>query len=134
MHPLVQGRQRLPDEILGLPCNPKRRMLLYTPGGYTVAISKKSRQQLTAHHEQIPYLKKIEGQVRGIMRMIDDERYCVDIITQLQAVVGALGNVQDAILKKHLEGCVTASMRSAGQGDQDRKVQEVLDIIKKLRR
>jgi len=99
-----------------------------------VAISKKSRQQLTAHHEQIPYLKKIEGQVRGIMRMIDDERYCVDIITQLQAVVGALGNVQDAILKKHLEGCVTASMRSAGQGDQDRKVQEVLDIIKKLRR
>ncbi len=79
-------------------------------------------------------MKRIEGQIRGIMRMIDDERYCVDIITQLEAVVGAIGNVQDKILKKHLEGCVSASMKSANKNDQARKVDEVMGIIKRLRR
>ena len=92
------------------------------------------RKQLTVHHEQIPYLKKIEGQVRGIMRMIDDERYCIDIITQLGAVSGAVAHVQDAILKKHLEGCVVASMKGAGREDQLRKIHEVMDVIHKLRR
>ncbi|MGE5280330.1 MAG: metal-sensitive transcriptional regulator [Deltaproteobacteria bacterium] len=99
-----------------------------------MAQTRRSSKQRTVHHEQLPYLKKIEGQVRGVMRMIDEERYCVDIITQLEAVAGAVGHVQHAILKKHLEGCVAASMESTDRSDKIAKIREVLEIVGKLRR
>ena len=61
---------------------------------------------MTAHNEQLAFLRKIEGQIRGVQKMITDGRYCVDILTQLSSIVGAIARVEDKIFKKHLEGCV----------------------------
>ena len=57
-------------------------------------------------------LNRIEGQVRGIGRMIDEERYCIDILQQIQAIKSALARVEDAILKDHASTCVDAALAS----------------------
>ena len=57
-------------------------------------------KQLTSHHKQLVSLKRIEGQVRGVQKMIEEERYCIDILTQLHSVVGAILRVEDNIFKK----------------------------------
>jgi CsoR family transcriptional regulator, copper-sensing transcriptional repressor len=87
-------------------------------------------EQKTTHQEQLEYLKKIEGQVRGIQRMIEKERYCVDIITQLHSVIGALYRVENEIFKKHVRGCVAGSLRGAGA---DKKVEEIVSLFSKFR-
>ncbi|MFA5038072.1 MAG: metal-sensitive transcriptional regulator [Candidatus Omnitrophota bacterium] len=86
------------------------------------------------HQEQISNLKKIEGQIRGVIRMIEEERYCVDILTQLHAVTGAIETVEDRILEKHLQGCVATSFRKGEAADKDCKIKEVLGLIRKFRR
>ena len=60
-----------------------------------------------SHKKTLDALKRIEGQVRGIARMVEDRRYCVDILTQLSAISHAVGSVQNNILEKHLDTCVT---------------------------
>jgi DNA-binding FrmR family transcriptional regulator len=56
----------------------------------------KKLKQLTTHEEQLVFLKKIEGQVRGIQKMIKEKRYCVDILTQLHSIIGAISRVENA--------------------------------------
>ncbi len=80
------------------------------------------------------YLKKIEGQIRGVQKMIDENRYCVDILTQLHSIVGAISNVEDKILKRHLENCVVAACRSKSAKEKEIKLEEVLDLFSKFRR
>jgi CsoR family transcriptional regulator, copper-sensing transcriptional repressor len=72
-------------------------------------------------------LKILEGQVRGLQRMVDDEKYCVDIITQSQAVKEALSGVEDLILENHLSTHVVEQMRSK---DKNKAVKEVLNVYK----
>lgn len=88
----------------------------------------------TTHHEQTLDLKRIEGQIRGVQKMIADERYCVDILTQLHAVVGAIEHIENKILRKHLEGCVTHSFGTASQRDKASKIKEILELIERFRR
>ena len=64
-------------------------------------------------------LNRIEGQVRGIGRMVEDDRYCVDVLTQLQAVRAALSRVESEVLKDHLDHCVMGAM--TGEDPVDRK-------------
>ena len=75
-------------------------------------------------------LGRIEGQVRGIARMVDEDRYCIDVLTQLRAVRAALRAVEDTILNDHVEHCVEAAIKSGDSGDQRRKVQELLTVLK----
>lgn len=91
-------------------------------------------KQLTFHHEEIPRLKKIEGQVRGIQKMIDDERYCVDILTQLSSIQGAIKGVEVNILERHLKGCVQHSFSKGNKADKTEKIAEVIDVLKKFRK
>ena len=63
-------------------------------------------QKPTTHDEQLHALKRIEGQVKGIQRMIEEKRYCVDIITQLHSIIGALYRVEDNIFRKHIDRTV----------------------------
>ncbi len=84
----------------------------------------------TPHNEEIIRLKRIEGQVRGIQKMIDDRRYCVDIITQLLSISSAIARVQERILKRHIEHCVTQAMRSGREEDKQEKIQEIIDVLK----
>ena len=74
-------------------------------------------------------LRRIEGQVRGIARMIEDERYCIDILTQVQAVRAALRRVEDEILQDHVEHCVEHAIASGNQGEQRTKITELIEVL-----
>ena len=84
---------------------------------------------LTTHRDQVARLKKIEGQIRGVQRMIEEERYCIDILNQLQAVEAALRRVEANILRKHLQGCVAAAMRTGSEREQDAKLDEITKLL-----
>ena len=76
-------------------------------------------------------LNRIEGQVRGIGKMIDDDRYCIDILTQVSAVQSALDALARQLLEHHLHGCVSHAIAS---GDGDRAIVEALTVIRKFGR
>lgn len=77
-------------------------------------------------------LRRIEGQVRGVARMVEEDRYCIDIVNQLQAAMAALERVEDAVLKDHVAYCVENAIRSGDAEDQRRKVAELLHVLGKL--
>jgi len=81
------------------------------------------------HKEQLINLKKIEGQVRGLQSMIDDEKYCIDILNQLKAVKNALVSVEGKILKSHLKACVKDSLSESSSFDD--KVEEIVNLLKR---
>jgi DNA-binding FrmR family transcriptional regulator len=85
------------------------------------------------HEAQIVRLNRIEGQIRGITRMIQDDRYCVDILTQIRSASNALAKVQENIFKGHLESCVRDSLTGDDARDREAKVDEILDILSKFR-
>jgi DNA-binding FrmR family transcriptional regulator len=74
-------------------------------------------------------LRRIEGQVQGLQRMIADEAYCVDILLQISAVQGALEQVQKLLLGRHIESCVADALRSGTRGDRQRKIDELVDVF-----
>ncbi len=74
-------------------------------------------------------LSRIEGQVRGLSRMVEEDRYCIDIITQLSAVRAALRRVEEEVLKDHVGHCVEHAIRSGDAEDQRRKVAELMEVI-----
>jgi CsoR family transcriptional regulator, copper-sensing transcriptional repressor len=74
-------------------------------------------------------LNRIEGQVRGIARMIADDRYCIDVLNQIEAVKAALKKVQDGILRDHIETCVEHAIDSGDPKDQRRKVAELVQVL-----
>jgi DNA-binding FrmR family transcriptional regulator len=76
-------------------------------------------------------LKRIEGQVRGIQRMVDEETYCIDILTQVSAVTKALENVALSLLDEHLRHCVSDAVRSGGD-EADDKITEASAAIARL--
>ena len=76
-------------------------------------------------------LNRIEGQVRGIGRMIDEDRYCIDILTQVSAVQSALDALALQLLEHHLHGCVRHAVKS---GDGDHAIAEALEVIRKFAR
>ena len=86
------------------------------------------------HDAQMLRLKRIEGQIRGVQKMIEERRYCVDIITQLQSISAAIAGVQELVLKKHLEHCVTEAMRSGREEDKREKIDEIITILKNFGR
>jgi len=79
-------------------------------------------------------LSRIEGQVRGIRRMVQEDRYCIDILTQTAAVVSALRGVEDMIMAQHLQTCVVDAMRSNDSREKEQKIEEVLTVISKFRK
>jgi len=86
------------------------------------------------HTEQVIFLKKIEGQIRGVQKMIDDKRYCVDILTQLQSIVGAISSVQNKIFRRHLEGCVTQALSGKSAKEKQKKIDEIIDLTERFKR
>jgi DNA-binding FrmR family transcriptional regulator len=78
-------------------------------------------------------LRRIEGQVQGLQRMIDADTYCVDILLQISAVQGALEQVEKLLLGRHIESCVTDAMRSGSGNDRQRKIDELLEVFTRFR-
>jgi DNA-binding FrmR family transcriptional regulator len=81
------------------------------------------------HGGQLARLRRIEGQVRGLARMVEEERYCVELLTQLRAARAALKRVEDAVLREHVEHCVAEAIRSGDAARQREKVDELLDVV-----
>ena len=76
-------------------------------------------------------LHRIEGQVRGIARMIEEDRYCIDTLTQLQAVRGAMARVEMELLKDHIGECVRGAITGGGTRAQLEKADELIELLKR---
>ena len=74
-------------------------------------------------------LNKVEGQVRGITRMVEEDRYCIDVLTQLQAVRAALARVEAEMLKNHLHHCIEGAIVSGNAGEQRKKAKELIELL-----
>lgn len=74
-------------------------------------------------------LKRAEGQLAGIRRMLEDDKHCVDVLLQIAAVRGALGKIGQILLGSHVETCVTDAIRRGDQVEQRRQVEELMDVF-----
>ena len=74
-------------------------------------------------------LSRIEGQVRGVSKMIDEDRYCIDVVRQIQAVKAALGSLEKLVLDDHLDSCVAAALTSDDVENRKAKVEELVEIF-----
>jgi DNA-binding FrmR family transcriptional regulator len=74
-------------------------------------------------------LNRIEGQVRGLAKMVEDDRYCIDVVTQVQAVIAALKKVEGEILKDHIGHCVESAIRSGDKRAQREKIAELVATL-----
>lgn len=98
-------------------------------------VSGKNRQGNGAAHTHPDHsvekkrLNRIRGQLDGIDRMIDERRYCVDIITQIKAAKSALQSLEKAVLETHLRGCVRTAFTTKNAFDIEEKINEIMDII-----
>ena len=132
------------------------RELTYTPGGYKIKeqqpilrrpfMQSKSKlctncasalRQTTAHpdhKDQIRRVNRIIGQLEGVKRMIEEKKYCPDIVTQAAAVRAAVVSLEKAILKKHLSSCVRDAFLSGNNRVADDKIRELLDIFSRTSR
>jgi CsoR family transcriptional regulator, copper-sensing transcriptional repressor len=77
-------------------------------------------------------LRRIEGQVQGLQRMLDNDAYCVDILLQISAAQGALEQVQKLLLGRHIESCVADALRSGSKSERQQKVEELLDVFSRF--
>ncbi len=82
----------------------------------------------------IARLKRIEGQVRGLQKMVAEERYCLDIVAQTRSVAAALRGVENLVLENHLNTCVADAMKSPDEEEQRKKVAEVMAVIAQTRK
>lgn len=92
----------------------------------------KHSRSKTTHEDNLARLGRIEGQVRGVRRMIEEGEYCIDIITQIQAVQSALGAIRRRILEKHMDTCVLDAFQGKSKADVDSKVRELMRVMKRM--
>lgn len=85
-------------------------------------------------HKLLTRLSRIEGQIRGVARMVAEDRYCIDILIQMQAIKSALKRVEDEVLKDHSAHCVAAAIRSGDVKDQTKKFSELVDLFSRYGR
>jgi len=91
-------------------------------------------KQKTTHKEQFDALRRIEGQVKGIQRMVESEKYCIDILIQMYAAINALSRVSEDIFVKHIEGCVQSAFTHGSKGEKSKKIQEIIAVLKLKRK
>jgi DNA-binding FrmR family transcriptional regulator len=82
-----------------------------------------------ANQKLLTRLARVEGQVRGVARMVEEDRYCIDILNQMQAVKSALKRVEEEILKNHAAHCVAHAIRSGDAKDQAEKFSELVELF-----
>lgn len=106
------------------------RETIYTPLGYSNKIEFMSNKIST----KVNRLNRIAGQVQGVAKMVEDDRYCIDILHQIQAVKSALVKVETQVLKDHASCCVAEAITSGDEGEQRAKFQELVDLLERTRK
>jgi DNA-binding FrmR family transcriptional regulator len=101
---------------------------MYTLRGYSSSMDEKVKKS------QLARLGRIEGQVRGVARMIEDDRYCIDVLTQIRAVRAALDRVEQEILSDHLQHCVAHAFHAGSERERQTKIDELLEVLDSRRR
>jgi CsoR family transcriptional regulator, copper-sensing transcriptional repressor len=76
-------------------------------------------------------LNRVEGQVRGIAKMVEDNRYCIDVVTQIQAARAALARIESDLLRQHLGHCVHRAMNSKNAGEQEKVIEELVGVFRR---
>ena len=79
-------------------------------------------------------LNRIEGQVRGVIRMVEEDRYCIDVLTQIQAVRAALSKVETEMLQSHLSHCIEGAIVSGNANEQRKKAGELIELLARTAR
>ncbi len=87
----------------------------------------------TCHHDKLIALKRLEGQIRGVQKMIQDERYCIDIMNATSAVIGALNKVKIKILKDHLNTCAKIAFEGKSKKEKDMKLKEIFSLLENVK-
>ena len=90
------------------------------------------KESTSTHLENLARLSRIEGQIKGVKRMIEEGEHCIDIITQIQAARGALHFVNKTIVEKHLRHCVSEALEHRDEQDLETKLAEIITTIKRL--
>ncbi len=90
------------------------------------------RQIFPNHEDQLKRLNRIDGQLKGIRKMIEERRYCIDIISQIKAVGGALNQVQMGVLERHIHHCVLESMKTKNPQLFEDKIEEIVKVLGKM--
>lgn len=88
--------------------------------------------QHPSHHKQMPHLNRVSGQIDGIKKMIEEGRYCPEILTQLRAIRSAIKSIELSILDTHLSSCVTEACLSQDHAEQRKKIDEIRELIKRF--
>ena len=101
---------------------------MYTLAGYVSTMGSKAKSA------RLRRLSRIEGQVRGLSRMVEEDRYCIDIVTQIAAVRAALAKVEEDILQDHISHCVEHAIASGNADEQRKKVAELMEVLGRTRR
>jgi DNA-binding FrmR family transcriptional regulator len=84
------------------------------------------------HAEQLTRLKRIEGQIRGLQKMVEERRYCIDIATQIKAVKAALTKVELGVMEKHIHHCVADAVASGDPAEIDTKIEEIVRLVGRM--
>jgi DNA-binding FrmR family transcriptional regulator len=100
----------------------------YTHEGYG------SSMQNEAKAAVLKRLSRIEGQVRGLGRMVEEDRYCIDIVTQVSAVRAALRRAEEEVLRDHVAHCVEHAIASGDKDDQRQKIAEIIEVLGRAQR
>ncbi len=116
------------DLLRGAPWAGGSALDTYTPYWYISSMKHDTKTSVQTR------LKRIEGQVAGLHRMVEDDRYCIDILTQISAVRAALHKVEAEILRSHVAHCVSDAFASGDADGQKRKVEELVDTISRMTR
>ena len=87
-----------------------------------------------AKTQVVKRLQRIEGQVRGLSRMVEEDRYCIDVVTQISAVRAALQRVEEEVLRDHVAHCVEGAIASGNRADQRKKIAELMEVLGRAER
>jgi DNA-binding FrmR family transcriptional regulator len=95
----------------------------YTPYRYMSSMQKETKAAV------LKRLSRIEGQVGGLFRMVQEDRYCIDVVTQISAVRAALRRAEEEILRDHVSHCVEHAIASGNKSEQRKKISEIIDVL-----
>jgi CsoR family transcriptional regulator, copper-sensing transcriptional repressor len=85
----------------------------------------------TASAKALKNLNRVEGQIRGVAKMIEEDRYCIDVVTQIEAARAALARIESDLLRQHLGHCVHRAMNSKNASEQEKVIEELVGVFRR---